>query len=750
MPINSVHGMPFARKGSFSSIAVKSTFFLLVLSSCACLFAYTFDVFTDKTMKFKLVQQNSHIWMATNGGAVRWDMSQNSVTEYTTAQGLSDNYLTCAGSDSAGNVWFLSRTGFNGFDGQKWHLIGDSTGLLNVPGGSRLLLSSARGKTLYTCRYGNGNDYCCDSTVLLASAAGTFSDTLPSGCYYLSAYSHVDVKGRLWVPFAFLISSSMTPHGYSMFDGFSWRHIPDTVTNLLSRVVDITRPAVPVDSGAGRFKYPFMRVDGKIDTVDCSNWAEFSRVKDSLCVPPSMTIDTAGRLWIGTESGLICCDKKGATEHDFQTGPLGTYAHFLVEDIRGKMWVLGNGLSIFDGRLWIYPEKLHPRIASFGVAKAVPSSSDSGGMWLKSVTRLDESAKIVGNGIAYYNGRSWDETRFYTKSDGLASDAVLDIAVDSDNTLWCVCGGDSTYLCMFKKNIWTSMAVPAGVKGEIREMHVDRKGGIWLLANNPARFDGTHWQVFSIILYEPYAGCNSVFEDSKGILWFATCSHGLYRYDGTNWSTVVVDSTSPASFVNSIGEDTTGALWVGLGCDWTGGGYTNCRGLWRQNGSGWKKFTSMDGLGFDLVTTMSCDKSGAMWFACSPGVGAGINSVSRFNGTHWETFTMKDGFSDPRVSSIYNAKNGDIWFATYNGVTRLKSSELGVRSAKISKTMRLDRNFISKVFVAPGYRAGRTNSAVFYDIRGRRVGLRQNIQNHSKKPVASGIYIAVYPEGLEK
>jgi streptogramin lyase len=741
MDFSSVHRTLFVEKAFIASMAAKLLFILFVFSSCACLFAYTFDVFTDKSMKFKLVQQNGYLWMATNGGAVRWDMAKNIATEYTTAQGLSDNYLTGAGFDSEDNVWFLSRTGFDGFDGQMWHSIGDSSSLLNVPGGSRLLLSSAQGKTLYTCRYGGGADNGCDSAVLLASATDTFSDTLPSGSYYLSAYSHVDVMGRLWVPFTLMISSSLEPIGYGMFDGFSWRHIPDTLSGLVSRVVDITRPAVPVDTGAGRFKYPFMRVDGKIDTVDCGNWAEFIGVKDSLCIPPSMTIDTAGRLWIGTESGLICCDEKGATEHDFRTGPLGMYASFLVEDTKGNMWVLGNGFTLFDGRSWIYPGKVYPGIDSFGVVKAVPSSSDSGGMWLKSGTHYDESAKIVGNGIALYNGRSWDETRFYTKSDGLASDAVLDMVVDNDNTVWCVCGGDSTHLCMFKKNIWTSVAVPDSVKGQVRQMYADQKGGIWLLANNPARFDGARWQVFSVILYEGYAGCNSMFEDSKGTMWFATYSHGLYRYDGTSWSTVIIDSTASASFVSSIGEDTTGALWVGLGCDWTGGGYTNCKGLWRQNGSGWKKFTSMDGLGFDLVTTMSCDKSGAMWFACSPGVGAGVNSVSRFDGARWETYTMKDGLSDPRVRFIYNAKNGDIWFATYNGITRLKSSELGVNFAKISKPARLDRYFISKVLVAPGYRSGKSNSAVYYDIRGRRVGLRQNMQNRSKKPVAYGIYI---------
>ena len=399
------------------------------------------------------------------------------------------------------------------------------------------------------------------------------------------------------------------------------------------------------------------------------------------------------------------------------------------------LWACGNGFSVFDGQSWTYPQKEAPRVASFNVAKVVPSDS---GMWLVS---------LVGSGLAYYNGQSWNETKFYTKANGLTSDVVLDMAVDSPNTVWCMCSGDTAHLCMFKNDTWTTVAVPSGLKGDVRELHIDKKGGVWLLANNPARFDGANWQVFAAeTLYEGMAGCTPVFEDSKGTMWFGTCSHGLHWYDGTNWSTtnVVVSPT----MITSIGQDLAGTIWVGLGCDWTGSGYVDCAGLWRQSGTGWKNISTADGLGGDLVTIMSCDKTGAMWFGCSPGVAVSGPSVSRFDGTQWKTFTQKDGFSDTRINSILNAKNGDIWFATYTGITRLMASDLAARFARPSNMTRLDHAVLSKVLVITGQRAGKMASATFYDLMGRRVYLRPD--SRSNMPDVNGVYIAVYPAGLKK
>jgi ligand-binding sensor domain-containing protein len=734
---NSGNQSLFDKKNSIAPLVL-----ILIHSFYTCLSAYTLEVYTDKSIKYRVFQQNRYLWMATNGGAIRWDMTANRATEYTTAQGLSDNFLKRAIADSVGNVWFSSRTVLNRFDGQTWHTYKDLPGSSNTAIYSQVLFSNDAGKILYTYyNYANTIFACFDganqlpnnaisgalvwtdtakrrwewlrasalrpypssnypqpSYFTVASAPDTFTDSIPEYNRYMAEASYVDLNGRLWVPFCVRPSSFLAPVGYSMFDGLAWHHVGDTSILARPAILDITIPALPIDAAAGRFKYRFLRIDGKTDTVDCSKWDEFIRVKDSLCIPPSMTMDTAGRLWIGTTSGLVCCEKSGATEFDLQTGPLGAGTS-LVEDKKGNIW--GNNVSIFNGRTWTYPQKTNSRIASFHVAKAVPSSSDSGGMWLKSGTSLDENANLVGNGLAYYNGRSWDEITFYTKSNGLASDAVLDMAVDSLNTLWCVCGGNSRNLCKFINNAWTTIAVPTDLKGDIRQLFIDRKGGIWLIAYNTARFNGAKWQVFPNILYEGRAGCNDVFEDSKGIMWFATYSQGLYRYDGTNWSTIIIDDAPDSAMVTSIGEDLTGMLWVGLGYD----------GLWRQNGAGWKKVSTIDGLGFDLVTTMLCDKSGAMWFACNSGSVGDAPCVSRFDGAQWKAFTTKDGFADTRIFSMLNAKNGDIWFGSYTGVTRLKPDGLAARFVRTAPTTSSDRPSISKIVVMPAHRSGTMASA---------------------------------------
>jgi hypothetical protein len=92
----------------------------LVLFSLSPLFAFTFDVFTDKSGKFNLFQQNGYIWMATDGGVIRFNMATERADEYTTAQGLSDNFCMRAIGDDAGNIWVSSRAGLDRFDGTQW------------------------------------------------------------------------------------------------------------------------------------------------------------------------------------------------------------------------------------------------------------------------------------------------------------------------------------------------------------------------------------------------------------------------------------------------------------------------------------------------------------------------------------------------------------------------------------------------------------------------------------------------------
>jgi ligand-binding sensor domain-containing protein len=704
--------------------------------------AITFDLFTDKTIKFKLVQQNDYIWMATNGGAIKWDMINETATEYTTIHGLSDNYCTFIGLDSAGSVWIQSKGGFDRFDGQSWHPITDTSGLINRPGGSRFLLSGPQGPTRYTCYYANSTDtsgfYYYDSILVVASATDTFIDTIHGQFDYKLRYSQVDVAGRLWVPFG---TDGIT-WGYSMFDGTSWHQMPDSIS-WEQRVPDITTPSVPIDNASGNYTYRFQCIDGGVDTVNCEKWIEFTTVKDSLCIPPSMTIDTAGRLWIGTINGLVRCDETGIREYYFRTGPAGGEINAVAEDTKGGIWFWSwkDGHALFDGKSWVYPEMEWLDKTMFRLSnRMVPSSTDSGGMWFMfNPTILYESS--YGDGIAYYNGHDWNEVKVYTKNNGLTSDVIVDMAMDNNNTLWCVCGGDTPSLCRFENDTWTCMALPDDLLDDVRYMYIDRKNNIWIIATNPARFDGTDWKVYPVALYEGRGGCDPLFEDSKGGIWFGTCSRGLYYYNGTDEVLDEINQIgSPGIMVVGIGEDSVGALWVGFGGSWTGSGFTDREGLWKYDETGWKEFSTL-GLGVELVNTMICDKTGAMWFCYSPGLAGGASAISRFDGKRMQTFTVKDGLADPRVSEIYTAKNGDLWFLTYNGVSRLKSSELGIQVSKSGQPHHMHRIINTKVLFTSGFRSKIINSAVYYDIQGRRVNLYHGVNPGYSASAAAGIYI---------
>jgi streptogramin lyase len=672
--------------------------------------------------------------MATNGGVIRWDMINETATEFTTANGISDNYCRFIGCDSSNGVWVHTWKGFDRFDGQAWHPVTDTSKLLNFPGGTNFLLPGPKGTVRYTCSF-NRTEPGFDSIVVLASATDTFSDSIPFYYCYMPEYSHVDVAGRLWVPFLSSFSSSHTPWGYSIFDGTSWHQLPDNLGGASYRVHNIASPTVPLDNGPNRFTYRFQNISGRIDTIDCSNWQKFSSVKDSLCIPASMTIDTAGRLWIGTKNGLSRCDKTGTKEYNFRSGPPGQYISTIVEDSRGTLWTLAEGeIALYDGKSWSYPDMKWASTTPFNLSyRMLPSSTDSGGMWLKSQPYMSEGS-IVGDGIAYYNGRDWNNVKVYTTKNGLTSDLIADMAMDNNNTLWCISGGSSRSLCKFVNNTWTCSAIPDSFKSYLPQLYIDKKNNLWFIGKNPARFDGSNWQVLPFTIDEGNSGCTPLLEDRKGDMWFGTCSQGLFHYDQTNNTSGILEKIPVSNrIITSLSEDCSGVVWVSFVCD----NSTNCSGVWRYDESGWNKFPAAN-TGFDLEAPLMCDRTGGMWYTSTTN---GVSGISRFDGVKWMRFTTTDGLSDSKIRSMYIAKDGDIWFTSNNGISRLKSTSLGVNFLNASRTVSKGRHLDTPVLFAPGFRYNVKSTDIYFDIRGRRVSLHQGTRHGINVPAVSGIYI---------
>ncbi|MBP6658754.1 MAG: hypothetical protein KA284_12920, partial [Bacteroidia bacterium] len=99
----------------------------------------------------------------------------------------------------------------------------------------------------------------------------------------------------------------------------------------------------------------------------------------------------------------------------------------------------------------------------------------------------------------------------------------------------------------------------------------------------------------------------SVFEDSKGNLWFGTARGGLYLFDGKEFKLFTTNDGLADNTVLCYAEDRSGRIWMGteqgLSC-------------YDRNAKGSKPFTNYTtahGLNDNYVGAILCDHSGKLW-----------------------------------------------------------------------------------------------------------------------------------------
>ncbi|MDI9338818.1 MAG: two-component regulator propeller domain-containing protein [Alphaproteobacteria bacterium] len=181
---------------------------------------------------------------------------------------------------------------------------------------------------------------------------------------------------------------------------------------------------------------------------------------------------------------------------------------------------------------------------------------------------------------------------------------------------------------------------------------------------------------FDTTLVSPYI--RSIFQDSKGNLWFGTIGDGVVRYDGKT----LTYFGEPDGFINqtvyAINEDHHGNLWFGTDT-----------GVYKFDGKTFKNYNQKQGL-FHLDITRKgilVDKSGAIWIGTHGGVYKYKPSADTVNG---QCFYMFKPLSQINIAGIFEDNSGKIWFATsQNGVFLYD----GEKMAHIGKQVTLGQNY---------------------------------------------------------
>lgn len=145
----------------------------------------------------------------------------------------------------------------------------------------------------------------------------------------------------------------------------------------------------------------------------------------------------------------------------------------------------------------------------------------------------------------------------------------------------------------------------------------------------------------------------SIFQDSKGNLWFGTLQ-GLVRYDE---KTLTYFST-PDGFISesvfAINEDKHGNLWIGTD-----------KGLYKYDGKSFRNYNQKDGLNHVEISRKSIlvDQAGTIWVGTHGGIYL-YNPTADMKGS--KSFSLFKKLPPINVADIIEDKKGNIWIATFN------------------------------------------------------------------------------------
>ena len=163
----------------------------------------------------------------------------------------------------------------------------------------------------------------------------------------------------------------------------------------------------------------------------------------------------------------------------------------------------------------------------------------------------------------------------------------------------------------------------------------------------------------------------SIFQDSKGNLWFGTIGEGVVRYDEKTLTYFSYSDGFYNQTVYAINEDKEGNMWFGT--DQGVYMYDSRRAV----GKRFKNYNQKDGLAYVDITRKGIlvDKSGTVWVGTSGGVYR-YDPVADSEGR--KSFSLFKELGTVNIAGIMEDKNGNIWFASSNqGVFRYDPEQKG-------------------------------------------------------------------------
>jgi len=278
----------------------------------------------------------------------------------------------------------------------------------------------------------------------------------------------------------------------------------------------------------------------------------------------------------------------------------------------------------------------------------------------------------------------WDlaksEYTVYTTANGLPSNFLTDLIVDTDNRLWV---GSSDGIGIFDGSSWEYLGLSSGLpSAEINDLSLSGDGTVWAATpKGMASFDGGGFRIFKDDAVSVDLDIHCIFFDKGGNMWVGTRENGGYMKIDDTWRHTTSKEGLTANEIHTLAQSWDNSVWA---ASWAG--------VTRWDGFGWQVFKPFQRLGtFDVRKLYGTQER--LWFFTSNGIHAS-------RGSDWIHLTEDDGLLSNDTVSGHLVSDDLLYVGTAYGLSVVE-------------------NQVPKNYVVPGSHFGNNCMSVAVDEGGR-------------------------------
>ena len=388
--------------------------------------------------------------------------------------------------------------------------------------------------------------------------------------------------------------------------------------------------------------------------------------------------DSEGKLWIATDKGLCTFDYEREefityNKKLYQSNSLIDDEIFcLLKDSSGLIWIgTYSGISRFNPNSNFTHFKLDP----------YEDNSISGNV-IHGIYEDDDKTLWIGtneSGVNIINGESIKHLN--KENSNIVSDLIEDITgfknyifIGTNEVLSVLVKNDKTAKNYTITNYTTKDGLPSN---KIRSLFIDSKGYLWIGTNKGlAILDTNNNKIIDITYILDEMGVSdkfirAVYEDSKGNYYIGCFLEGGLIKINPNTKEYKIykniendDSSISNNSIRYINEDLYGNILVGT---------SHGINILNLSTDKFNHYTEKDGLINNTIYGILVDKNNGIWMSTN----AGISKLSTEDAT-FKNFTITDGLQSNEFNgrACFKSKDGNMYFGGINGFNVFNSQDI--------------------------------------------------------------------------